>query len=365
MLEKLQYDLRNDTDIQESTEMASLSSKNKEGLNNNNELRVKVDGYQKSLSEKEEIIQKLTSLVDKSRHTLFVYYQKSLSVKDKTISELSAQVDRQNEAAEEYQNILKEKDKTLSEKENTISLLTTQIDGQNNAAEEYQKRLSEEEEAVSEKDEAIQQLASRIDNLNVFTKEYQKSLSEKEEAIYQRTARLDSQNVITLEQLTDEEKENLPQVFTETDSSDVMVLVTSLYNKGKYDEAYRIVDDLRQKKPDFGMAYFVLGTIEIRKEHYDKGEELLNRAVQLGMPDEDMAWAFYNLEKSLLLKKDYKKAIEFLEKTVKLKPNMEEGRKILDLLSDLLDDVQEKERNDKEEPGGNGRKDGSNNPDFF
>ncbi len=41
----------------------------------------------------------------------------------------------------------------------------------------------------------------------MFTKEYQKSLSEKEKTINQRTARLDSQNVITLEQVTDEEKE--------------------------------------------------------------------------------------------------------------------------------------------------------------
>ncbi len=35
MLERLQYDLRNDTDVQESTEVASLSSKNKESLNRN------------------------------------------------------------------------------------------------------------------------------------------------------------------------------------------------------------------------------------------------------------------------------------------------------------------------------------------
>jgi len=35
MLERLQYDLRNDTDVQESTEVASLSSKNKERINRN------------------------------------------------------------------------------------------------------------------------------------------------------------------------------------------------------------------------------------------------------------------------------------------------------------------------------------------
>ncbi len=39
MLEKLQYDLRNDTDVQESTEVASLSSKKKESLSRNAALR--------------------------------------------------------------------------------------------------------------------------------------------------------------------------------------------------------------------------------------------------------------------------------------------------------------------------------------
>jgi tetratricopeptide (TPR) repeat protein len=354
MSEKLQYDLRNDTDVQESTEMDSLSSKNKESLNSINELKKKVDEYQKSLSEKEEIIQKLTSQVDKSSHTLFDYYQKSLSVKDDTIHELSTQVDGQNKAAEEYHERLSEKEEVISEKDEALQQLTEQADRQKESAEEYQNILTEKEEAVSERDKIINQLASRIDNLNMFTKENQKSLSEKEEAIYQRTVRLDSQNVITLEQLTDEE-ETLSKVIPETDSSYVMVQVKSLYNEGKYDEAYRIAYDLKQKKPDFGLAYFVLGTIEIRKEHYDKGEELLNRAVQLGMPDDDMAWAFYNLGKSSLRKKDYKKARELLEKTIKLKPNMKESRKVLDLFNDLLDDVQEKKGNDKEEWGGNGR----------
>ncbi len=339
MSEKSQYDLRNDADVQESTEIDSLSSKNKESLNSIIELNNKVDGHQKSLSVKEEIIQKLTSQVDKSSHTLFDYYQKSLSVKDDTIRELSTQVDGQNNAAVEYHE-------RLSEKEGIISQLTTQVDEQKEAAGEYQKRLSEKEDAVSERDEIINQLASRIDNLNVFTEEYQKSLPEKEETINQRTARLDSQNVIPLEQITDEEKEEaIPQVIPETDFSDVMVQVKSLYNDGKYDDAYRIADDLRKKYPRLGLAYYILGAIGMLREYYDKGEELLNHAVQFGLPDEDMAWAFHNLGISSLRKKNYKKAREFLEKSVKLNLNMEKSMKTLELLNNL----QEKERDDKEE----------------
>ena len=39
MLEKLQYDLENDTYVQDLPEVASLSSKNKESLNRNAALR--------------------------------------------------------------------------------------------------------------------------------------------------------------------------------------------------------------------------------------------------------------------------------------------------------------------------------------
>ncbi len=79
--------------------------------------------------------------------------------------------------------------------------------------------------------------------------------------------------------------------------------------------------------------------IETRNAHYDKGEELLNHAVQLGLPDDDMVWTFHNLGTSSLRKKDFEQAREFLEKAVGLNPNMEESRKALN----LLDDLQKKE----------------------
>jgi hypothetical protein len=44
---------------------------------------------------------------------------------------------------------------------------------------------------------------------------------------------------------------------------------------------------------------------------------------------------------------------------------MEESWKIFDLFNDLLSDMHEKKGNDKEEPGSNGRKDGSKNPDDY
>ncbi len=117
------------------------------------------------------------------------------------------------------------------------------------------------------------------------------------------------------------------------------VQVKSYFNEGKYDEAYEIADNLRQKHPELGLAYFILGTIELSREHYDKGEELLNKSVNLGLPDEDMAWAFHNLGISSFRKKDFEKARDFLEKAIRVKPDMEESQKTLD----ELDSLQKKE----------------------
>ncbi len=125
--------------------------------------------------------------------------------------------------------------------------------------------------------------------------EYEKRLSEQDEIIHQQEARIDKLNIAVKKQLTVEQTETGNKVVTETKYCDVIAQVKSLYNQGEYDEAYRIADDIRQKRPDFVQAYFMLGTMEILSKNYDKGEGLLNKAVQLGLPDEDMTWALHNL----------------------------------------------------------------------
>ena len=69
-------------------EQKGLKEGLKEGLNSNNELRAKVDEYQKRLSEKEEVI----------------------SEKDEAIQQLTEKADRKKETAEEYQRNLSEKE---------------------------------------------------------------------------------------------------------------------------------------------------------------------------------------------------------------------------------------------------------------
>ena len=81
--------LQKDTDVQKSTGIDSLSGKKKEGLNNNNELRAKIDGYQKSPSEKDEIIQQLTEQAVRKKESA-EEFQKSLSKKEETVNQDTA-----------------------------------------------------------------------------------------------------------------------------------------------------------------------------------------------------------------------------------------------------------------------------------
>ncbi len=253
-------------------------------VNSNNKLHSKADKYGKSLSGKDETIHQLTEQVDK-QNVVTKEYQKSLSEKDETIHQLTEQVDKQNVATEEYQ-------KSISAKDTIIHWLTTRA-GKSESAEEYKENLSKK---------------------GITTKS----------------------NFSNSKQLSIARKETGNQDLSEADYMGIIAYARTLYNEGKYDEAYMIADDLRQKNSDSGLAYLILGTTEMHNKHYDKGEMHLNEAVKLGLSDKDQAWAFHNLGISSVQKENYDKAVVFLEKSVALNPNSEKTKKALGLLSDYM-----------------------------
>lgn len=201
--------------------------------------------------------------------------------------------------------------------------------------------------SVSEKTFRIDELVSNNNELFTRINEYQKRLLEKDETIHGLEVQVGESNVSDKKQPEDKQIEVGAQTIPEKRLSNEIVQAKRLYNEGKYDEAYRVADKERQKNPDFGLAYFILGTTEMQRKHYDKGEELLKNAIQFGLPDEDMAWAFHNLGVSSLRRKDYEKAREFLEKATGLSPNMEESQKTLDSIDDLQN--KEKQGEDKKD----------------
>ncbi len=194
-------------------------------------------------------------------------------------------------------------------------------------------------QSISEKPSQIDELVNSKNELLARINKYQKRLTEKDEIIQRLEAQVNESIVHAPKQPADEQIETGTQAISEADLSDVIVQAKGLCNEGRYDEAYKIADDLRRKNPDLGQAYFVLGTIEMRKERYSKGVELLNQAIHLKLPSEDTAWAFHNLGIASLRKKDYGKAQEFFEKAVELNSNMEKSKSALKLLNDYLQTI--------------------------
>ncbi|MCR4291024.1 MAG: tetratricopeptide repeat protein [Candidatus Scalindua sp.] len=190
--------------------------------------------------------------------------------------------------------------------------------------------------SISEKTFRIDELTSSNNELFTRINEYQKRLLEKDETIHGLEVQVGGSNISVKKQSIDKQIEVGAQTILGKHLSDEIAQAKRLYNEGKYDEAYRIADEQRENNSDFGLARFILGTIEMHRKHYDKGEEMLKKAIQFGLPDEDMAWAFHNLGYSSLRKQDFEKAREFLGKAIELNSDMENSRKALKLVDDHL-----------------------------
>jgi Tetratricopeptide repeat. len=290
-------------------------------VNINNELNSKADQYQKVLSEKGTTISQLTEETEK-QNVAAKEYQKSLSEKDKTIHMLTEQIGKHNVTAEEFR-------KNLSEKDETVYQLTEQLEKLNLASEEYQKGLSE-------KNTIIHQTTARVDNQKI-AEEDKENLAKKDTTTKQHKSWFDKLfNLSASKQLADAQIETDPEDVTETEYGKVIAHARTLYSVGRYDDAYEIADDLRQNYPEDGLAYLILGTIEMHKEHCDNGDLLLDKAIKLGLTDKDEAWAFHNLGISSVRKKNYEKAEEYLAKAIELDPNMEKSETALKFINDYL-----------------------------
>ncbi|GAX59234.1 hypothetical protein SCALIN_C01_0165 [Candidatus Scalindua japonica] len=303
-----------------------------------------------SINEKSHEVEELTNNNNNALKSRDDNYQKVLLEKEAAIQQLTVRADTQKAAAEEYQ-------KYISEKDSIINQLTEQVDKQKLTTEEYRKTLTE-------KDEAYHKLTEQLEKLNVVTEVYQKKLSEKEAIIHQLTARVDKQKGADIDKeglskrnttinqhkswfekllhkseprhVSSSEKESGKQDLKETEYDKEIAHARNLYKTGRYDDAYKIADNLRQKFPENGQAYLVLGTIEIHREHCDNGELLLNKAIKLGLTDRDKAWAFHNLGIASVRKKSYEKAEEFLVNAIELDSNMEKSKKALLFLQGYL-----------------------------
>jgi tetratricopeptide (TPR) repeat protein len=121
-----------------------------------------------------------------------------------------------------------------------------------------------------------------------------------------------------------------PFVSYASEFSEGIARARALCQEGKLDEAYSIAEGLATKRPDFGLAYFIMGTIEIQRQHLNVAEEQLNAAIMKGLLKSDEAWALNNLATIYLVTNRREEALRSLEKAVLLDPGIAEITKFRD-----------------------------------
>jgi tetratricopeptide (TPR) repeat protein len=120
-----------------------------------------------------------------------------------------------------------------------------------------------------------------------------------------------------------------PYVKMASEFSDGINNARKLFDEGKFNEAYDIAQNLSQKKNDFGLAYFIMGTVKAAQANYSESENLLKKAIDLGLPNDDLSWAYHNLGVIYLHKNFLLLARDYVEKALKVSPNMENSKSLL------------------------------------
>lgn len=192
------------------------------------------------------------------------------------------------------------------------------------------------DDSITEKNSKIEELIKGKNELIEKVDKYQHDLFNKEKTINQLEAEVAKLNITAPKLLPDGRIAATPHIFMSSEFSEGINSARNLFNQGKYKEAYRIADGLRKKNPNFGLAYFIIGTIEIQNGDIEKGEKSLEQAIQLELPEGDKAWAFHNLGISALKKQNFSRAVDYLKRAIQVNPEMEDSKKTLKSIEDQL-----------------------------
>ena len=86
-----------------------------------------------------------------------------------------------------------------------------------------------------------------------------------------------------------------PNVTYGSEFSEGIARAERLLSTGDLDGAYQIGEELRAKRDDFGLAYFILAIVEGERKHVEVCETYLKKALACGVDDWHEALCFYNL----------------------------------------------------------------------
>jgi len=112
-----------------------------------------------------------------------------------------------------------------------------------------------------------------------------------------------------------------PFVSYDSEFSEGVAEARRLFSAGDLDGAFRVADGLRKKNDDFGLAYFLLGSVEAERGNFENAEALLKKALSLGLDTADEAWCLHNLGLAVGSQGRQVSAIDYIKQAHKKAPN--------------------------------------------
>lgn len=109
-----------------------------------------------------------------------------------------------------------------------------------------------------------------------------------------------------------------------------------LYNIGDYKGSYDLAVELINKKNDFGLAYFMKGTVLAQWNKYSEALIDLNKAIKYGLDNSDLAWCYHNMAICELNRNNLKEAYDFFVKCYNSDPNFKESKDLFERLKNEI-----------------------------
>ena len=189
---------------------------------------------------------------------------------------------------------------------------------------------------IIDKNSRIDSLLIGNERLSKKIEEYQNTVEKKDIRISELESDVQKLNYTAPKLLPDGRIELSPGIISASEYSDGIYKARDEFNNGNMDKAYKIAEALYNKNKEFGLAQFLMGTIEVNRGNYPKGELLIKKSIKLGISEGDLEWAYHNLGVASLRQQKLNEAIQYLEEALKVNPKKTESTNLINDIKRFL-----------------------------
>jgi tetratricopeptide (TPR) repeat protein len=123
-----------------------------------------------------------------------------------------------------------------------------------------------------------------------------------------------------------------PYVTMASEFSDGISESRELFNRGDLKGSFKKAEELINKKNDFGLAYFIKGTILFKWGRYSEAILDFNKAIKYGLDKSDLTWCYHNMAINELHRNNREEAYKFFIKCYNISPDFNESKDIFETL---------------------------------